>query len=195
MRFPKKLLQNERKTYDEEFIHSLNYMYARHKPHSEWKLGEDYPDFTKIKSDQSFNWSAFSIPVWARFNSQKIYQADYGVISYSVYTIRNAHLFDENVPANVFGIHHVPDPNNYSHCELYEINNHSKIDKRAWRMALKHRCHKPHLPEQKVTFVKILIGNTIMWCHRLLIYNFIKVVVNPILIIFHPQFFQLFKKH
>lgn len=195
MHFPKQLYQNERKTYGEESIHSLNYMYARHKPHSEWKAGEEYPDFTKIKSDQSFNWSAFSLPVWARFNNQKVYLAEYGVLGYSVYTMRNAHLFDEKVPVTVFGINHKTDPNNYSHCELYEVNNCSKADKRAWRMTLKHRCHKPLLPFQKVTFPIIAFGFPIMWFHRSLINNYIKVVTSPLLLFYHPNSFRFFKKH
>lgn len=169
MRFPKCLCQNGRGTIDEDKIHPLNFMYARHKPGVDWMVDNDYPEFSKIKTDQSFNWSAFSIPVWARFNNQKHYYHDYGVMGYSVNTLKNSHLIDSNIPAGLFRIHHDPDPLNYSHCESYQPHQPSTKEKRAWRMVLKHKCQKHILPERKCSWLKIVSDYPIMWYHRLLV--------------------------
>lgn len=169
MRFPKQLYQKDRIALEEEKIHPLNYMYARHKPNVDWKIGDEFPDFSKIRSNQSFNWSAYSLPVWVRFNNQKEYYHGYGVMAYSVNTLKNAHLIDENISANMFGIRHVPEFNNYSHCELYETNNHSTKEKRAWRMMLKHNCQKHILPGQKNLWIKKMLGYSVMWYHWYLV--------------------------
>ncbi len=169
MRFPKSLYQNGRETLGEEKILPITYMFARHKPRVDWVIGEDFPDFTKLKSDQSFNWSPFSLPIWARFNNQKVYFKDYGVMGYSVKKIKNAHLIDNNIPADIFRIHHQPDPNNYSHCELYQTNRPTTKEKRAWRMMLVHNGKTHILPERRCYWVKILIDYSIMWYHCLLV--------------------------
>ena len=162
------MCQNGREIIREEKLHLRNFMYARHKPNVDWKVGEEYPDFSKIRSQQSFNWSAFSLPVWVRFNNNKEYQSGYGVIGYSVNTIKNIHLINKDIPENLFCLHHVPENNNYSHCELYPPNKVSKKDGREFRMMLKHNCQKHILPERKVTWVKILMDFPVMWYHRFL---------------------------
>jgi hypothetical protein len=122
MVFPECLLQGTRKKLPENRISNINLMYARHKPGSEWKDGDEYPDFSKIKSDQSFNWSAYSIPFWVKFNPKREYLSDYGIIGYSVRIIRLCHQLAEGMEnlEGIYGLRHAPDLENYSHCELYQ---------------------------------------------------------------------------
>jgi len=168
MKFPKSLLQNNKPTLSESKIHSFTNLYARHKPGTQWKEGEEYPDFNQIRSNQSFNWSAFSLPIWTRFNDRKEYLMDYGIVGYSVYTVKNIHKLDQTIPENLFGISHKPDPNNYSHCELYCKTN-VRSYKRAFRMKLKHRCKIHYFPNQKVNSSKLFKNYVIMLSHRLLV--------------------------
>ena len=113
-------------------------MYARH-PESFWnQQAGEYLAFEKIRSDQSFNWSAFSIPIWVRFNDRKVYQENYIVVGYYVNTIRNTHKLKPELPPNSYGLKHDPIENNYSHCELYPDKIEKKW-KRAYRITLKHK--------------------------------------------------------
>lgn len=168
MKFPKPLLQYNKPTFSASKIHHLTNLYARHKPGSQWKEGDEYPDFDQIRSNQSFNWSAFSLPIWTRFNNRKEYLMDYGVVGYSVYTIKNIHKLDPTIPKSMFGINHKPEPNNYSHCELICKTN-VKSHKRAFRMNLKHRCKIHYLPYQKNNFNKNIKDYFIMILHRFIV--------------------------
>jgi hypothetical protein len=171
MNFPKCLNWGGRKIFPEYKIISKHYMYARHKPGSDWKEEDEYPDFSKIRSTQSFNWSAFSIPIWTRFNDRKEYNADYGVIGYSVKTIRFTSKFDPQVADGIFEVKHKPDEFNYSHCELYEVSNLSnKTEKRAFRMALVHRCSKELRPYATKNTFDIWMDYIKMYWHRFLIF-------------------------
>ena len=167
MRFPKLLIRNNRPCLSEYKIHNKNFMYARHKPGSEWIEGEEYPDFSKIKSNQSFNWSAFSLPVWVRFNHLKEYKNEYGVLGYSVNTIRNTNLFTRNLNENTYGVKHIPIDFNYSHCELFPINVDKK-QKREFRLMLKNNCSKELYPHQKCDTEKLILDYIKMLRHWLL---------------------------
>ncbi|MDA3892586.1 MAG: hypothetical protein PF517_13055 [Salinivirgaceae bacterium] len=168
MRFPNCLSQKNKKVYPETKISLKNRMYARHKPSVDWKDGEEYPDFSKIRTDQSFNWSAFSIPSWAKFNDNKVYYSDYGVAGYSVDTIRNVHKYSSEFEPNSYGVEHKPLTYNYSHCEIYP-NNLTKKEKRAYRMLLKHNCIRPIYPRQENSKLKILYDYIIMFIHRMFV--------------------------
>lgn len=145
-------------------------MYCRHKPGSDWKVDDEYPDFSKIKSDQSLNWSSFSKSFWVRYNDNKNYLEEYGVIGYSVNTILNTHKKDSRISQGIFGIKHKSCVNNYSHCELYPKQaNLPKSTKQAFRLALKINCIKALKPGQKVSSsMKIIQSVCILW-HRIII--------------------------
>jgi len=171
MRFPGWLRCQNCKPFPEDKIHFKNLMYARHAP-NHWEKRRKFPDVTQIRSDQSFNWSAFSIPVWTRFNNKKEYKENHGVCGYSVYTIRNAHLFNNNLPKNAYGVKHTPIETNFSHCELYSINvgrRNQKL-KNAYRHALKVNAKPKIYPYQRVSkftncieFFKMLKHQILVW--------------------------------
>lgn len=165
MHFLKWFRYKDSKPLAECKIHSRNLMYARHPP-KHWIKKENFPDVTKIRSTQSFYWSAFSIPYWARFNDKNEYKENNGVCAYSVYTIRNAHVFDKSLPENAYGLKHAPTQNRYSHCELYPINvgkNNQKL-KNAYRFALKNNAK-----------VKIDINEKVSnWTNLFEVFNMIK---------------------
>jgi hypothetical protein len=168
MQFPKCLIKNNRKDLPENKIKNKHYLFARHKPGREWLIGDEYPDFTKIKSDQSFNWSAFSIPIWVRFNDQMTYLDGYGVVGYSVFTIRKAHKINTGLPENMYGVKHNSLVFNYSHCTLYPINA-SNQTKRDFRMSLKHKCQKKIYPNSNRPWFKNTFDRLIMFYHRILL--------------------------
>ncbi len=165
MEFPKCLLHNDRKTYPPEFILSFNYMFAR-CPLCDWKEGEDYPDFARIRSSQSFNWSVFSIPEWTRFNDKKEYKANYGIIGYKVKTIRNTNLINAKFENGTFSLIHKPITNNYSHCELIQLKNVTPKDKREIRMTFKHNCIIPILPSTNRSIFQTFFDYLRMYLHR-----------------------------
>ena len=174
MQFPECLKRKGRKTLPEKKINNKNLMYARHKPGVQWKIGDEFPDFKQIRSDQSFNWSAFSIPVWARFNERQEFFYNYGVMGYSVHTIRNAHLYkqeNEQIPEKAFGITHKPLENNYSHCEIFPINAQTKIEKRSFRYYLvRINSKRKILPKQYVKKKKNFVEFFIMMGHRIIVW-------------------------
>ena len=145
MDFPNCLVHNGRKIYPSALILSFNFMFAR-CPMTDWVEGEDFPDFEKIKSNQSFNWSAFSIPIWARFTNLRVYKSDYGIIGYNVRTIRKTGTLNPKFENDTFKLEHKPIENNYSHCELVQLKAVAKKDKRELRMTFKHNCITPILP-------------------------------------------------
>jgi hypothetical protein len=122
-------------------------MYARH-PNTDWGTDQEFPLFEKISSNQSFNWSAYSIPTWARFTDQQEFRYNYGVAGYYVKTIREAHKLKQDVLENSYGLKHDPNSNNYSHCVLYpdEIPKNNKKLKRAYRATLKHKIKRSIYP-------------------------------------------------
>jgi len=143
-------------------------MYARHKAGADWVEGEEYPDLSKIKHDQSFNWSAYSIPEWARFNDIPSYVGDnYGVIGYKVNTIRNINRYVDTSSAEPYKIKHESLEFNYSHCQFTESVKLSKSEKRAIRWAYKNACKIYYRPNETVNRKKILLGKFLMYLHRL----------------------------
>lgn len=116
-------------------------MYARHKNGAEWNDLEDFPAFHTIKADQSFNWNAFSIPIWVRFTGSEelIFNENYGVVSYKVNGIREKKNY-KGVEKKYFNLLHIPEEKNYSHCQLESISAASKAERRDIRMTLKHCC-------------------------------------------------------
>ena len=168
MTFPKSLIKGNRREFPEDKISTKNLMYARHKPGYDWNEGDDYPDLSKIKIDQSFNWSAYSLPCWARFNPNKVYQSEYGVVGYSVNKIRNPiNDLGESILVVNPNVNHKPEDNNYSHCELVLESPITKSLKREYRTALKHRSVvylRPHQKPSKILFIDYLK----MYWHKLL---------------------------
>lgn len=116
-------------------------MYARHKPESDWKNDDEYPDFNIIKADQSFNWSAYSTGLWAKFSDKMEFKNDYGIVAYNVKSIRNSLGKISNDDGHTT-INHKPLLANYSHCELSgtlkQVTN--KALKREIRANFKHNC-------------------------------------------------------
>lgn len=169
MHFPKSLYRKNRKQLSSTRINSINLMYARHKPGVEWKKGDEYPDFTKIKSDQSFNWNAYSLPSWVRFNDRKEYKADYGVLGYSVSTLKGKSKKNKDYKGLYFIIHD-PKETNYSHCELAICDGVSitKKQKRGYRMTLSHKSKKCLQPYQKSYLISHFTQYPIMLVHRII---------------------------
>ncbi len=169
MKYPKCLEQKNRNALPNERIKSKNYMYVRHKPNVDWKEGDTYPDFSRLKSDQSCNWSAYSIPIWARFTDEKEFKYDYGIYAYSVKTIieeyRNFSKTDRN---NI--IEHKPIQYNYSHCQLNIKKNISHKKKRELRLRFKIRSFSCLKPFENYKQYRIIIDFINMWRHRLLTY-------------------------
>lgn len=169
MRFPHLLRCTKCKPFPKEKIHPKNLVYSRHAPDSVWKRGEKFPDINQIKENQSFNWSAFSIPQWVRFNPEKVYQKEQGVCAFPVYAIRKAHLCADELPEDIFEIKHDPIKINYSHCQIYP----KYPGKRAYKMALRHSLKinaKPKIPpgeEQSWWIVGLEFFN--MLKHRILV--------------------------
>lgn len=168
MKFPKQLIKKGRNIIPNNKIKSRNLMFARHKPGYDWNNKEGFPDFSKIKVDQSFNWSAYSIPIWARFNDKKEYKADYGIVGYSVGVIREPRIFEGykiKVKPEVF---HVPLEFNYSHCQLDNLNNLPKDIRRNIRYSFRNKCVISILPNQEISKLAILKDLIKMYYHRLL---------------------------
>jgi hypothetical protein len=146
----------------EKSILDSHFMYVRHKPGHDWNREDGLPDFSKIKigtdknERQSMNWNIFSIPIWARFNDKKDYNADYAVIAYSVDVIRHTSKFDTNFDDLSLSIIHDPIENNYSHCELIMNKKLSKSQKREIRMTLKHNHFIALLPGQEQSKLEII---------------------------------------
>lgn len=168
MRYPNCLIKKDRLTFSENYILSWHYMYARH-PKSFWDEESGYPKYEKISSQQSFNWSAFSIPIWVRFNDKKDYKKSNGVAGYFVQTIKNAHLIDPIIPPNSYGLRHFPLEYNYSHCELYPDQIEKRF-KRAFRMALKHKCKVIINPYSSSEKSNLIIDYLMMYYHKIFVY-------------------------
>ena len=165
MDFPKYLLQNGRITYPSNLIFSFNFMFMR-CPKIDWEEGDEYPDFSKIRSKQSFNWSAFSIPLWARFTDKMEYRAGYGVIGYKVRTIRKANSVNPILENGLFNIKHQPIETNYSHCELFTTKELGRKEGRDLRMTFKHNCIRPILPSMNRSKIHIFYDYMMMYSHR-----------------------------
>jgi len=154
MNFPTQLLRCGRNQLPSKRILLFHYAFARHKPSHDWKEEDGLPDFSKIKIDQSFNWSQFSIPIWTRFNAAMEYQEEYAVVGYRVSTIRQTNKIQKQNRYSQFefedltlDIKHEPIDTNYSHCELVSVIDLDKTKRREIRMTLKHNsnvCLKPH---------------------------------------------------
>jgi|GEM_PF-1622717 len=169
MKFPKCLEKRNRKNIQEKFLLFFNYMFARHKPYSQWLPEDEYPDFSQIRTNQSFNWSVFSTPIWTRFNNQRQYLKDHGVIGYKVKTIRNTSKYDPQFDDDTFLLKHKPDENNYSHCELYLNKKITHSQKRKIRITFKNECIKSYKPlENPPKKRKIIFGYILMYFHRLI---------------------------
>ncbi len=163
MNFPKGLLANSRAEYPEDFILGFHQVFSRFKPGTQWQLGEEFPNFESIRSDQSFNWCVFSEPYWVRFNDTKAYLEDYGVIGFCVKSIRIAHELNEKIKIEQYSIIHRPIETNYSHCELTRISRNadstpSKADFREFRIYLKNNCSRKLLPNREVSRLERIIG-------------------------------------
>ena len=165
MEHPECLLQKGRKVYSPHFILSFNYMFAR-CPRNDWESGEDYPNFGQIRSDQSFNWSVFSIPLWTRFTDAQEYRDGYGVIGYKVKTIRETHIINPVFENDTFNILHKPLLNNYSHCELAQLKEVTKKQKRDLRMTFKHKCIRPLYPLKDRSKTQLMFDYSRMYLHR-----------------------------
>ena len=148
MKYPTALLKRGRCKFNKEKIKPFNYLYTRHKPSSDWNETYGLPDFTKIKTNQSFNWCTFSIPIWTRFNDKKIYLSDHAVAAFSVKTIRESYKNSSIIPSQAFDIEHKPIETNYSHCELTSLINLNRTQRREIRMSFRHKCYVPLRPHE-----------------------------------------------
>lgn len=134
MIFPNQLKPEHIKFLRNRKISIYHIMYWRCKPGSVWQQNSEVPDFLQIRSDQSFNWSAYSIPLWARFNDKMEFLKDYGIVGFRVSSIvSRPKLFRQKRKA--FKINHQPLPTNFSHCEL-DSNGLTTIEKRNARYFL-----------------------------------------------------------
>lgn len=143
MRFPFLLKRYGRRKFDERFIDAESHAYTRHKPGHDWKEGDDFPDFSKIKVDQSMNWSAFSLAIWTRFDGKGDYLKDYGVVSYRIDAIKNSVKYCDQFDRNPYKIIHCPENINYSHCQLEycgEGNQANKTIRQLYRNMLSENC-------------------------------------------------------
>lgn len=125
-------------------------MFMRNKPGHGWIVDEGLPDFTKVKKDQSFNWSSLSIPIWTRFNDKKIYLDNYAVVGVKVKTIRFPNKYDSSFKPFSWDVHHNPFDTNYSHCEL-NPKDLSKTEIRGLRMTLRHKSKIYFLPNEEMS--------------------------------------------
>ena len=166
MRYPNALFQRGRKRLPKERIRVRDFVYARHKPSTDWDHRNGLPDFSRIKIDQSFNWCDFSIPIWTRFNDEREYLSDYAVAAFGVKTIRESHkkctLFD----SQVLDVEHIPFPHNYSHCALIALKALSKKERRELRMALRHGCRVPLRPNEQQGIIGMAIDRIRMYVSR-----------------------------
>jgi len=170
MRFPSILKCNKCKPLSKEKIHPKNLVYSRHAPDSVWKRGEKFPDINQIKEDQSFNWSAFSIPQWVRFNPQKIYQKDQGVCSFPVFAIKKAYQYNEQLPDDIFELEHDPLEYNYSHCQIHpNIQENKRSAKMALRYSLKIHAKPKIEPDDEQSWWFVLFEYINMIKHRILV--------------------------
>lgn len=171
MRFPLSLRTNGREALSSDKILRFHYAFARHKPSSDWNAQEELPDFSKIKLDQSFNWSIYSIPLWTRFDDSMNYKSDYAVVGYKVSTIRLTNRINPSFQNFIFDIKTDPLENNYSHIVLVtdpdlKIN---KTQKRELRMTLKHRCKVSLLPNEKQNFFRTFFDRCCMILSRAIV--------------------------
>ncbi len=146
-------------------------MYSRHKPGIDWRIGDDFPDFGKIKVDQSFNWSAFSIPVWARYTDLKEYKSEYGILGICVRSIRKTHEINTIFDNNSWIVRHDPKQFNYSHCELHLLIELNRCQRRQLRMTLKHKA-TCLLSPQKEYKLRYLMGDYLIMLYHRLIFKF-----------------------
>jgi len=169
-------MKNGREKLSENKILSFHCLYSRHKAYSQWEKDVDYPDFNQIQIDQSFNWSAFSYPVWTRFNPEKEYMPNYGIMSYKVFTIKNLHKYSELIPKNSIGIEHAPEEYNYSHCQLYPINSDfekckiNREKRRELRHILSRRWVKKLEPYEEPNKIEFLRYFSVYIVHRASLY-------------------------
>jgi hypothetical protein len=159
MAFPRMLLQRNRNPLERELIKNHHYMFMRNKPGLNWDNNACLPDFTTIRSDQSFNWCKYSLPHWTRFNDKKEYLDDYAVVGLYVNTIRKTSLYCNKYIDGIFKIYHIPQEFNYSHCEIaFTQDNLNKPQKREIRMTLKHKAKTYLKPFQKPNYIFKIIN-------------------------------------
>jgi len=169
MRFPKRLLRKNRTKYSSNKINSWHLMFTRHKPLTEWAEGDEYPNFSSIKitKPQSFNWSAFSLPIWVRYTDQKEYKSDYGVVGYRVGTLRYTNKIDPAFENFTFDVRHDPLENNFSHCELEVKKSLSKKDRRLIRITFKHKCVVSIYPMSSPSKSQLLVDYVRLMYHQI----------------------------
>lgn len=173
MIFPKSLGKNERDRIEENLIPNCNLIFMRHKPGSVWKDKADFPEYSQISSDQSFNWGAFSIPLWVRFNDRGKYLEEYGVTGVTIKAVRESHKYNGNLPPNLYGLHHVPVKLNYSHSELYKINIDNfqkrviKEYKQEFRYHLKQRNKLKIFPNEEINYLRLRWHYLLMYRDRI----------------------------
>lgn len=122
MDFPISLYKNGRKTIPTNLISTKDLIFARHSS-SNGYTGK-LPNFASIKHDQSFNWSAFSIPSWVRFGTLEEYKKDsHGIAGYSIGIFLDPEPGSHNDAR--FNLVHDPIEINYSHVTIQNnsINN------------------------------------------------------------------------
>lgn len=113
MEFPQELVKNNRLNIEFSDEKGDSFLYMRVPPphiddHGAWI-------YANLRSDQSFNWSLFSMPHWVRFNGDRIYLKDNRVIAFQVLYLMNASKLDPSFESDSWTLKHDSDEFNYSH--------------------------------------------------------------------------------
>ncbi|NQU68148.1 MAG: hypothetical protein HQ510_09415 [Candidatus Marinimicrobia bacterium] len=168
MKYPTALLVRGRCQFPKNKIRHFNYMYARQKPSTDWNENDGLPDFTRIKTNQSYNWCIFSIPIWTRFDDKKTYLSDYAVTAFSVETIRESYKYGLETQSQVLEVKHKPMDQNYSHCEMNPLGNLNKTQRREIRMSLRHKCYVSLRPNETQNKVGRIVALFKMYAMRII---------------------------
>lgn len=192
MDFPISLHKDGRKTIPCNLISHKDIIFARHSSSSDYT--GDLPNFGSIKHDQSFNWSAFSIPSWVRFGPFKEYKKDtHGIAGYSIGIFLDPKS-QKNEDAK-FNLVHKPEENNYSHV-IIENNSINNLKVSLFKKAIRRQIELAHLsiydclPKNEYTSETIKMHYLLMRkCRLRLCFNLIKYNLSTLV----KAIFQKFK--
>jgi hypothetical protein len=168
MNYPACLYQKNRKKQDDSQIKNDHFIFMRNKPGYSWNIKDDIPDFSQIPFDQSFNWCKYSLPHWVRYNETKNYLIDYAVIGIKSKIIRYTKKFDNNIEDFSCNIAHKPISINYSHCELCNKVDITKVQRRAFRLILKQHCKIYLKPKKEFNLFIMLYLYIRMLLHKII---------------------------
>ncbi len=157
MKFPSILYRRDRPPLDDTELKDKHWMHIRHHPGSDWNKKDDLPDYTKIKIDeeQSCNWGKLSMAYWVRWDNQGVYKVDYGIVSYSVRSIRKTGKY--GFSDHTLSLSHRPEDNNYSHCIFLLNDKLNRTQRRDLRMLVKRNAVVAAKPHEEPSIFEYLI--------------------------------------